>query len=41
MNKAKPFCIQKASVWNAYLAVKSKKGSAGVCHRRKLHTDKL
>lgn len=30
MNKAKPFCISKQVVWDAYWRVKSRKGAAGV-----------
>lgn len=30
MNKAKPFCISKKEVWEAYLKVKANKGAAGV-----------
>jgi RNA-directed DNA polymerase len=30
MNEAKPFCISKKEVWEAYLRVKSNKGAAGI-----------
>ena len=30
MNKAKPFCISKRGVWEAYKRVKANKGAAGV-----------
>ena len=30
MNKAKPFCISKWEVWEAYKRVKANKGAAGV-----------
>jgi RNA-directed DNA polymerase len=30
MNQAKPFCISKQEVWEAYQKVKSNKGSAGI-----------
>ena len=30
MNEAKPFCISKKEVWEAYQKVKSNKGSAGI-----------
>jgi len=30
MNEAKPFCISKKEVWEAYQRVKSNKGSAGI-----------
>ena len=30
MNKAKPFCISKWEVWEAYKQVKANKGAAGV-----------
>ncbi len=30
MNKAKPFCISKREVWEAYKRVKVNKGAAGV-----------
>ncbi len=30
MNEAKPFCISKKEVWEAYKRVKEKKGAAGV-----------
>ena len=30
MNKAKPFCISKQEVWEAYKRVKANKGAAGV-----------
>ena len=30
MNKAKPFCIPKREVWEAYKRVKANKGAAGV-----------
>src|SRR5258708_34741547 len=30
MNKAKPFCISKQEVWEAYQRVKANKGAAGV-----------
>src|SRR5580658_9332191 len=30
MNEAKPFCIAKKEVWEAYQRVKSNKGSAGI-----------
>ena len=30
MSKAKSFCISKHVVWDAYLKVKSNKGSAGI-----------
>src|SRR6202046_4123491 len=30
MNEAKPFCISKQEVWEAYQRVKSNKGSAGI-----------
>ena len=30
MNKAKPFCISKREVWEAYKQVKANKGAAGV-----------
>ncbi len=30
MNKAKPFCISKREVWEAYKRVKANKGAAGV-----------
>jgi RNA-directed DNA polymerase len=30
MNEAKPFCISKKDVWEAYQKVKSNKGSAGI-----------
>jgi RNA-directed DNA polymerase len=30
MNEAKPFCITKKEVWEAYKRVKENKGAAGV-----------
>ena len=30
MSKAKPFCISKQEVWEAYKRVKANKGAAGV-----------
>ena len=30
MSKAKPFCISKQTVWEAYLKVKANRGAAGV-----------
>jgi RNA-directed DNA polymerase len=30
MNEAKPFCISKKEVWEAYKRVKENKGGAGV-----------
>jgi RNA-directed DNA polymerase len=30
MNEAKPFCISKKEVWEAYKRVKANKGAAGV-----------
>ena len=30
MNKAKPFCIAKREVWEAYKQVKANRGAAGV-----------
>ena len=30
MSEAKPFCISKKEVWEAYLRVKENKGAAGV-----------
>jgi RNA-directed DNA polymerase len=30
MNEAKPFCISKKEVWEAYKRVKENKGAAGV-----------
>ena len=30
MNEAKPFCISKKEVWEAYQRVKENKGAAGV-----------
>ena len=30
MNEAKPFCISKKEVWEAYERVKENKGAAGV-----------
>ncbi len=30
MDKAKPFCIPKRSVWDAYKRVKANRGAAGV-----------
>jgi len=30
MNEAKPFCITKRDVWEAYKQVKANKGAAGV-----------
>jgi RNA-directed DNA polymerase len=30
VNKAKPFCISKREVWEAYKQVKANKGAAGV-----------
>ena len=36
MNEAKPFCISKKEVWEAYKRVKANKGAAGVDELRKV-----
>ena len=33
MDKAKPFCIAKREVWEAYKRVKANRGAAGVWRR--------
>jgi len=37
MNEAKPFCISKWEVWEAYKRVKANKGAAGVDDRRRTY----